>query len=55
MERLRIFIMVMAGLLTTASVARGETLQATLTGYEEIPAGFHRRQRRLPRDHSGRW
>jgi hypothetical protein len=27
----------MAGLLTTASVARGETWQATLTGYEESP------------------
>jgi hypothetical protein len=36
MNRLRIFIMVMAGLLTTAIVARGETLQATLTGYEEV-------------------
>ena len=38
MKRLSIFIAVMAGLLTTASVARGETVQATLTGYEETPA-----------------
>jgi hypothetical protein len=38
MERLRVLIMVMAGLLATASVARGETLQATLTGYEESPS-----------------
>jgi len=38
MERLRIFIMVMAGLLATATLARGESLQATLTGYEESPS-----------------
>jgi len=37
MNRLRIFIMVMAGLLATATVARGENFQATLTGYEEVP------------------
>jgi hypothetical protein len=28
----------MAGLLVTAAVARGDTLQATLTGYEEVPS-----------------
>jgi CHRD domain len=38
MKRLRIFIMVMAGLLATATSARSETLQATLTGYEESPS-----------------
>ena len=38
MKRSSILIMVMAGLLTTASVARGESVQATLTGYEETPA-----------------
>jgi hypothetical protein len=27
----------MAGLLATATLARGETFQATLTGYEEVP------------------
>lgn len=37
MKRLRIFIMVMAGLLATATLARGESFQATLTGYEEVP------------------
>jgi CHRD domain len=37
MKRLSIFITVMAGLLTTASVVRGETWGATLTGYEESP------------------
>jgi CHRD domain len=38
MNRLRIFIMVMAGLLTTASVAKADQLRAILTGYEETPA-----------------
>jgi hypothetical protein len=38
MNRLRIFIMVMAGLLATATLVRGESLQATLTGYEEVPS-----------------
>jgi CHRD domain len=38
MNRLRIFIMVMVGLLATATSARSETLQATLTGYEESPS-----------------
>jgi CHRD domain len=38
MERLRIFVMVMAGLLATATAARSESLQATLTGYEESPS-----------------
>ena len=38
MKRLSIFIMVMTGLLTTTTVARGETLQATLTGWEESPS-----------------
>jgi CHRD domain len=37
MKRLPIFIIVMASLLTTAGVARGETWGATLTGYEESP------------------
>ena len=38
MKSLRISIVVLAGLLVTAAVARGETLQATLTGYEESPS-----------------
>lgn len=38
MKSLRISIVVLAGLLVTAAVARGETLQATLTGYEEVPS-----------------
>ena len=36
--RLRVLIAVMGGVLATATVARGETLQVTLTGYEETPA-----------------
>ena len=38
MKSLRISIVVLAGLLITAAVARGDTLQATLTGYEESPS-----------------
>ncbi|HEY6368050.1 MAG TPA: CHRD domain-containing protein [Candidatus Binatia bacterium] len=38
MKRLRILIIVMAGLLGTATLARGESLQAALTGYEESPS-----------------
>jgi hypothetical protein len=38
MKRLGILVVVMAGLLATATVARSETLQATLTGYEEVPS-----------------
>jgi hypothetical protein len=38
MKRLSIFIMVVTGLLTTATVARSETFRATLTGYEESPS-----------------
>jgi len=38
MKRLGIAIIGMAGLLATATVARGETLGATLTGYEESPS-----------------
>src|SRR5882724_3170858 len=38
MERLRIFIMVMAGLLATATVAKADQIRALLTGYEETPA-----------------
>jgi CHRD domain len=38
MKSLRMLIVVAAGLLATATLARGETLQATLTGYEESPS-----------------
>ena len=38
MKSLRISIVVLAGLLVTGAVARGDTLQATLTGYEESPS-----------------
>ena len=38
MKSLRISIVVLAGLLVTAALARGESLQATLTGYEEVPS-----------------
>lgn len=38
MKRLRILIMVMAGLLGTATLARGELLQAAMSGYEESPS-----------------
>jgi CHRD domain-containing protein len=38
MKRLRIVIMVMAGLLTTATAAKADQLRAILTGYEETPA-----------------
>jgi hypothetical protein len=38
MKRIPILIVVMAGLLTTATLARGETFQAALTGYEESPS-----------------
>jgi CHRD domain len=36
--RLRVLIAIMGGVLATATVARGETLQVTLTGYEESPS-----------------
>src|SRR5262245_7270983 len=38
MKRLSIFIMVMAGLLITATMARAEQIAALLTGYEESPS-----------------
>jgi hypothetical protein len=38
MKRLQILIMVMAGLLATATVAKADQLRALLTGYEETPA-----------------
>jgi CHRD domain len=38
MKRLRILVMVMAGLLATATAAKADQLSALLTGYEETPA-----------------
>ena len=38
MKRLRIFIMVMAGFLATATAAKAEQIRALLTGYEESPS-----------------
>jgi hypothetical protein len=38
MKQLQILVMVMAGLLTTATVAKAEQISALLTGYEETPA-----------------
>jgi CHRD domain len=38
MKRLSIFMMVMAGLLITANMAKAEQISALLTGYEETPA-----------------
>jgi CHRD domain len=38
MNRVRILIIVMAGLLGTATLARGELLQAAMSGYEESPS-----------------
>ena len=38
MKRLRIVIMVMAGVLATAAAAKADQLQAILTGYEETPS-----------------
>jgi hypothetical protein len=38
MKRLSIFIMVMAGLLITANMAKAEQISALLTGYEESPS-----------------
>ena len=38
MKRLRIFIMVMAGLLATATAAKADQIRAILTGYEESPS-----------------
>jgi hypothetical protein len=38
MKRLSIFIMVMGGLLTIATVAKADQIRALLTGYEETPA-----------------
>src|SRR5215831_18992049 len=38
MKRLSIFIIVMAGLLITANMAKGEQISALLTGYEESPS-----------------
>ncbi len=37
MKRLRILVMVMATLLGTATLARGEQIIAVLTGLEEVP------------------
>ena len=37
MKRLRFLTVVVAGLLATAALARAESFQATLTGYEEVP------------------
>jgi hypothetical protein len=38
MKQLQILVMVMAGLLATATVAKAEQISALLTGYEETPA-----------------
>jgi hypothetical protein len=38
MKRSRIFIIAMAGLLATATVAKAEQIRALLTGYEETPS-----------------
>ncbi len=38
MKRLGIFIVVVAGLLATATVAKADQIRALLTGYEETPA-----------------
>ena len=38
MKRLRILIIVMVGLLATATVAKADQIRALLTGYEETPA-----------------
>ena len=38
MKRLRILIVVMAGLLATTTLANAERIEAELTGYEEVPA-----------------
>src|SRR5499426_2463463 len=38
MKQLTIFIMAMAGLLATATVAKAEQIGALLTGYEESPS-----------------
>ena len=38
MKRLSIFIVVMAGLLITANMAKAEQISALLTGYEESPS-----------------
>src|SRR6266404_6053881 len=38
MKRLGIFIVVMVGLLATATVAKADQIRALLTGYEETPA-----------------
>jgi hypothetical protein len=37
MKRLRILIVVMAGLLATATMVNAERIEADLTGYEEVP------------------
>ena len=48
MKRLRIFVLVMAGLSLTAAGSSqnddGRRLRADLTGYEEVPVVNHRRQ-----------
>jgi hypothetical protein len=38
MKRLQIFIVVMAGLLATATAAKADHIRAILTGYEESPS-----------------
>jgi hypothetical protein len=37
MKRLSIFVMIIAGLLATATVANAERIEAELTGFEEVP------------------
>ena len=38
MKRLRIFIVIVVGILATATVAKADQIRALLTGYEETPA-----------------
>lgn len=38
MKKLRIFIVTVAGLLATATMANAERIEADLTGYEEVPS-----------------
>ena len=38
MQRLRILIVIVAGLLATTTFANAERIEAELTGYEEVPA-----------------
>jgi len=56
MKQLTIFIMAMAGLLATATVAKADQISALLTGYEgDARCGIYNRQGRVHRHGRPGW